>query len=328
MKPKAVVGFVALIVSTLALALPWTNNAWRKEASSRMQSTEVRARAKKIDTTPSTESAAVNNKRTKVEEGYLSKLAQAKNYADFAAQAYPAAAAGNRDAQFALGKSLAFCDESYAALFVQAGRRLSIDEALQRAAQLHRPSGLVQKIFDRCHDLKDGNADRFGTAVDWIERSAAAGQPAAAATRALAELSKQFVQMTGRIQPDARVDSPGEEDPVDLRRTILDAVKSGDPETLWKAGAAQGLLTQVPEEKLTNQFAWWLVSCERGFDCKAGADWIVLDCQDDRYCSPSASGLDYIRNGAGDKWPEVERRALEINQALDAKNWSALGLGS
>jgi hypothetical protein len=112
------------------------------------------------------------------------------------------------------------------------------------------------------------------------------------------------------------------------RSMLLAAASSKDPEALWTIGEAQGTLNQSFDDKVKNQLAWRLVSCQRGFDCSPEADWIQLDCREDTYCTFGISGIDYIRDAAVANWPEIEQRAHDINAKLDAGQWNSLGLGS
>jgi hypothetical protein len=108
---------------------------------------------------------------------------------------------------------------------------------------------------------------------------------------------------------------------------LLAAVQSKDPEALWIAGTAQGLINQSFDDKVKNQFAWWLVSCNRGYDCGPGAEWVQMNCQGGN-CPPDMSGADYIRLSSGDKWQDVQDRAKAISDKLDAGDWNDLGLQS
>jgi hypothetical protein len=254
---------------------------------------------------------------------YADALATSNNYLDFANATIRDAESGNRDAQYFLGKALAFCDGTYSMYFERKGQVLTLDEALMWAARLGRSGAYVQRVYDRCHELKD-HAKGFADSSEWIDAAATAGQPAALAATALKRLSDAAI-------PNSTVAanrSPAtEDDPIAKSRANLRvAVESKDPEVLWQIGLAQGFLGANFQEKVKDEMAWWLVSCQRGYDCSAHADWITLDCPDESFCTPGISGIDYIRNGAGADWPEVQLRAQQINAKLDAGKWGELGL--
>lgn len=90
-------------------------------------------------------------------------------------------------------------------------------------------------------------------------------------------------------------------------------------------GSAQGGFDQTYDEKVRNELAWWLVSCQRGFDCTPDADWIQLGCTDDRYCKQGITGMELIRDASADDWPNVAQRAQEISAKLDSGQWDELG---
>jgi hypothetical protein len=258
-----------------------------------------------------------------VRPNYADNFKKSQNYLMFVQSTVAAARSGDRDAQYYLGKALAFCDETYQTFFRRQKRQLSLDEALQYSVELHRSRDLTRSIYERCHDLKDrGNLEsEFGKSSDWIGKAADAGQPVAQATTALLELQRTQLKATGFADASSVVHVASDTDPHTL---LMAAVESKDPEALWYVGTAQGLLNHSYDEAMKNQYAWWLVSCEHGMDCSPGADWIQMSCLDE--CG--LSGPDYIRMAAGDKWQEVEQRAQEISEKLDAGESSQLGLGS
>lgn len=251
---------------------------------------------------------------------YSEALQASKSYLDFANSTIRDAESGNRDAQYFLGKALRFCDATYSMYFERKGQVLTLDEALMWAARLSRSGAYVQRIYDRCHELKEHYAKEFRKSSDWIEEAANAGQPAALAMLALQGFSDNTAP------PSKRSSTAGGDPMADFRANLRAAVESKDPEVLWQIGLAQGFLNTDFAEKVKNQLAWWLVSCQRGYDCSAQADWLALDCPDESFCTPGISGIDYIRNGSGADWPEIQVRAQEINAKLDAGRWPELGL--
>lgn len=252
---------------------------------------------------------------------YADTLKSSHNYLDFANSTIQAAESGDRDAQYFLGKALRFCEGTYHMYFERKGEALTLDEALIWAARLHRSGAFVQTVYDRCHDLKEHNPAALQS-TNWIQEAANAGQPAALATLAIDRFSKNAIQN----QSTAAQPSSGNDLTADSRAALRAAVESKDPEVLWQIGVAQGFLSQDFGEKVKNEMAWWLVSCQRGYDCGPQADWLTLDCSDESFCTPGISGIDYIRNGSGADWPEVQLRAQDINAKLDAGKWRELGL--
>jgi hypothetical protein len=257
---------------------------------------------------------------------YADRLKGSRNYLGFVRATIEAAKAGDPNAQYRVGKALAFCDETYRMYFEKKGERLTLDQGLQYAAKLHRSNAMAQSIYDRCHDLEDQNTGEFGIGEDWIAKAAKAGQPAAQATIAVITFSQEGFRASSYAPVNSTPESTNVDRGAELRAELRAAAESRDPEALWKIGAAQGFLNQSYEDKVKNQFAWWLVSCQRGYDCSAEADWIKLECQDESFCTPQISGIDLIRNGSGTDWPDVQQRALDISAKLDAGQWNELGI--
>jgi hypothetical protein len=77
------------------------------------------------------------------------------------------------------------------------------------------------------------------------------------------------------------------------RDLLLASIQSKDPEAIFIVGLAQGMLQPGHPDNAVNQYAWWLVSCQKGFDCAAGSDWIQARCPTD-YCPEGLSGAEYI----------------------------------
>ncbi len=257
--------------------------------------------------------------------GYAHKYQQSHNYLEFVRSAIDAANAGDANAQYYLGRALLFCSDGggpYLAYFQKKGKLLSLDEALQNSAALHRSNGFTQSIYDRCHDLREQGTE-FGTASEWLTKAADAGQPAAQSTVALTVMSDEAFKAAAGSAP------PSSDKMADARAQLLAAVETKDPQAIWEAGEAQGFLNQSFSEKVKNLLAWRLVSCQRGLDCSPDADWVQLDCRVDSYCAFGVSGVDYIRNAAvaESDLPAIEQLAQDINAKLDAGQWDSLGLG-
>jgi hypothetical protein len=252
---------------------------------------------------------------------YAKALSHSQNYLDFALSVMPAARAGDKEAQYRLGKALAFCDETYPIYYHLKGTQLTLDEGLQYAAKLHRSSELAQTIYDRCHALENASPEQFGSGEDWIARASSAGQPAAQADNAILKIAHEIVR-----HPEGPTSTAPSTNKYDALRSVLkSAIQSEDPEVIWSIGAVQGYL-KSSDDAVIDQLAWWLVSCQRGYDCSSRADWVRLDCIDETYCVGGISGIDYIRNGAGAHWAEVQERAQEIDAKLNARRWDDLGL--
>lgn len=260
---------------------------------------------------------------------YKNAFARSHSYWKFAHDALPAARAGNATAQFYLSKVLDYCTEHNSLYFQRRGKSIGLDEGLQYAAQRHLPIDIAQEVYDRCHEFVDRDASELGRATDWLAEATASGQPlaqAATATKLLMQESQHnFARAGGLPSADNEATVSDSSGPRELLRA---AVQSKDPEVLFGVGDALTLLDPAIADKNTTRFAWWLVACQRGFDCSANAEWVKNSCANAPQCASADGPSDLVQSLAGDKWPDVEQRAQQINEKLDRGQWGELGLGS
>jgi len=260
---------------------------------------------------------------------YKKSFAEAHDYWDYAHRLLPAAKAGNADAQFYLSRVLERCDEDNRMYFQRRGQKIGLDEGLQYAVKRHLSIEVAQSVYDKCHEFQENDSADLGSASDWLARATAAGQPIAKTTTAskllLKDLQENLARAGGVPNPNTKATIETESDPRSLFRS---AVRSKDPEVLFMIGDAQRLLYPASSDSSVSQFAWWLVACQRGFDCSGDAVWVKNSCGDNADCTSIADPMDRVRKLAGDQWPVVQQRAQDISAKLDAGRWDELGLGS
>ena len=273
--------------------------------------------------------ARLQGKSKSASISYKKDFDKSHNYWEYAQQILPAAKTGNADAQFYLSRVISKCAEDNKMYFQRKGRTLTLDEGLQFAVQRHLPMEVAQSVYEKCHNFQESNVAELGSASDWLKKATAAGQPVAQATTAFniltQGLQEDFAKAAGVANPNTEEVFESGSDPRELLRV---AVQSKDPEVLFNIGEAQALLDPSNLDKNTNRLAWWLIACERGFDCSASASWVENTCGGDPNCASINSSTDRIRALAGDNWPSVQQRAQEISGKLDAGRWSELGIGS
>jgi hypothetical protein len=253
---------------------------------------------------------------------------QSTNYWKLAQKILSAANSGNADAQVYLSKTLTYCSELNKFYFQHRGTRLSLDEGLQYAAKRNLPYDIAQKVYERCHDFNDNDTASLGDPAEWLARATSARQPLAQALTASAILmqnsTEQLKKASGVANPDNAHFVAGDADPFALLR---DAVRSRDPEVLFNIGEAQALRHSANADGNTVRYAWWLVACERGFDCSANADWVKTSCGGTNECASAQDPTDLVRNLAGENWPAVQRLAADLNAKMEGGQWDELGIG-
>lgn len=258
---------------------------------------------------------------------YKRRFAETHNYWEYAHSLLPAAKAGNPDAQFYLSRTLERCEEDNRMYFQRSGQKIGLDEGLQYAVKRHLSIEVAQSVYNKCHEFQDNDSPELGNAVDWLAKATAAGQPLAQTTTASKLLNQEVQRNSARAGgvPNPNASSAIESDS-DPRALLRSAVESKDPEVLFVIGEAQGELHPASTDLNATRFAWWLVACQRGFDCSENADWVKNSCGEDAVCRSASTSSDRLSRLAGDLWPDVQQRAQEINADLDADQWDKLGL--
>jgi hypothetical protein len=253
--------------------------------------------------------------------------ASAVDYFRFAQSLLPLATAGDPDAQYYLYRTLERCDQENKLYFQRRGQKLALDQAIQYAAQRQLPVDTVQSVYDRCHQFQENDSTGLGSATEWLRKATDSAQPLAQATTAsqiLVQEAQQRLARAGGVpnpSPQTQIGNPA--DPQELFRQ---AVKSKDPEVIFAIGDAQNLLSPPNTDTTATRYAWWLVACERGLDCSGTSDWVRNMCAGVPQCLSASSASDLVRVLAGDKWPEVQSQAQEIESKINSGNWGDLHL--
>jgi len=106
------------------------------------------------------------------------------------------------------------------------------------------------------------------------------------------------------------------------------AVKSRSPEVMARISDAVVLLYGENESSDIDRLAWLLVACDRGYDCTSNAEWVMFSCGYSSNCMSYTDPWSLVMSWAGDKWHSVQHRATELNERIDAGQWTRLGLGT
>ena len=316
-------------LAAAALAIFVSRHITRIDSDSSSNHRSQGPAASHIATTPSPIKSSTASPNGPIPTGYKEAFAQSRNYWKFAHDALAAASAGDADAQFYLSRALDYCAEHNSLYFQRRGKSIGLDEALQYAALRHLPIDTTQDVYDRCHEFIDRDSSDLGRASDWLAQATAAGQPVAQAVTAIKLLMQESQRNSVRAGGLPNSDSAATvSDGFDPRQLLRAAVQSKDPEVLFSLGDALTLMAPTAVDSDTTRLAWWLVACQRGFDCSANAEWVKNSCANSPQCASADGPSDLVQTLAGDKWPEVEQRAREINSSLDQGKWDDLGLGS
>lgn len=332
MKPRTLtVGLLVVVVAAITVAYTWPRKSFHRDAESANKEAlganpaiasteEVRGSGSSAKVVATKEGGSRDANRTLYEK--------ATNYWTYAHSVLPAAASGDADAQYFLSKVLEWCEQENRMYFRRKGRVLALDEGLRWAGQRHLPLEVAQSVHEKCQDFLERDASDLGTTAAWLAKATAAGQPMAQAATALKLLIQEMLDDAVRagavptISEESRI--VGTVSPRELLRA---AVESKEPEVLFTIGNLQALLSPDNADESTERYAWWVVACERGFDCSPKAEWVQIGCVSFPGCEATGGPAEVVRSIAGERWSDVQQRAQEISTRLDSGQWDQLGLG-
>lgn len=318
-----VIGIGAVVLCLLVLGWYWSHGGQHPPLPARPTATHS---VQISPSAPKPQHRPVDAPIRPAPRDYRKEFQAAQDYWAYAQQLLPRAKAGDADAQFYLAKILEFCDSANKAFFEHLRQPITLDEALQKATKQNRSVELTQTIYTRCHGFQTQDGSSLGSALEWLNRATDAGQPAASATIATDILTRQYLESfqraggTPELGPEVR---PG----ADPDALLLAAAQSLDPEALYTIGLAQGTRQRMAHSQdATEQYAWMLVGCQRGYPCNGHFDWITTGCPT---CNPNnPTPEDSLMAEVGNNWAAVQQRAQQINASLEAGQWDALGLNS
>jgi hypothetical protein len=266
--------------------------------------------------TAAPESAPLENPATAASKSDLrSRLLESRDYFEVASNLIDAAKQGDASAQYYLSRALGYCESLYDWYFITYGpngaAHRTLDEALQLTASrpVFTPDD-VRDIQSRCQKLRRTQPPPFGTSQEWQTAALAAGFPLAQVQSAL----NLALQGRERGQSDKAVAARDE-----ARRLALESLRTTDPLVIAQMGdVAANLAGDNQAEARKQQWAWPLAACLREAGCDSMIEWMRIYCNIDMQCQPFETPVDVIRRKAGNDYDEIERRAREINQKLDA----------
>jgi hypothetical protein len=259
---------------------------------------------------------------------YRARLLASDDYWEFANSVYAAARQGDPAAQYYLYSALTYCESLYDWYFVDhlaegKTRHRTLDEAQQLTVtrKVFTPDD-VRDIQKRCARLRTSTAEYppYGKSGEWLEAAIASGYPLAQAQAALSKaLNSQ--QVTTPDNSGATRD--------EARRLAMEALRNRDPLVMAQMGdVAANLAADDPAESRKQQWMWPLAACLRETKCDSMAEWMRIFCNIDTQCQPFETPIDVIRRQAGNDFYEIERRARELNEKLDAGTLTASDIGN
>ena len=241
-----------------------------------------------------------------------------KDYWAFAERIHEAAKRGDGASQYYLSVALDTCYVLYRGYFMEQrtgapARIRTLDEAQQLTAT-RQGSGYtpddVRDIQSRCQRIMNTKPPPFGTAAEWMDAAMVSGYP-------LAQVNAAFNKaLQARNNPDPEKSRAALSE---SRALAFDALRSKDSEAVWwMASTAAALTGDEPGELHKRLWTWRMAACLREANCDSMTEWKSLLCEADSQCHRDDTVMDIIRRGAGNDYGEIERRARELNEKIDA----------
>jgi hypothetical protein len=241
-----------------------------------------------------------------------------KDYWDFAERNYEAAKRGDGAAQYYLSAALDTCENLYRFYFIEqrAGHRVrvrTLDEAQQltatRRGSRYTPDD-VRDIQTRCQRIMNTKPPPFGHAQEWMEAALASGYPLAQVNASV------YKALQGRDSPATEKSRAAQSE---ARGLAFEALRSKDSEVVWWLSSTAAFLSSGERSEVhQRQWTWRMAACLREANCDSMAEWKILLCEADNQCHPDDTVMDVIRRGVGNEFGEIERRARELNEKIDA----------
>jgi len=220
----------------------------------------------------------------------------------------PAAADGDIDAMYYLAVASRRCTREYATLFGPPGKEKSLELALETDYWTRYYEQTARRIYAQCKRFKSAPDNSF---TEWQNLLEAAGEAGSGSAKALLV----FEMQQGMI----RIDDPAER--VDLKSEIRalakEAIRTREPEALYHLAYVETISgkTGTPADMGS---VWMLAACQRGMACGRDTELFQFFCRWDPECQPTETMVDLFRRREGAGFEELQRRANELNERLDA----------
>jgi hypothetical protein len=243
------------------------------------------------------------------------RFRDSNDYLEFAASVYEAAKQGDGAAQYYLHRALNFCEGAYGHYFIVhlprgEVRNRTLEEALQLTAMDSTfTPGEVGIMQTRCEKLMAATPPPYGSSSEWLEAAGKIGYPPAVVEMA----TRKSVEQLG-----ARNSETAQSAAADIRRSVVEAMRSRDPQAIVQVGDLAAVLSGGnPHRAMIKQWTWELAACGDDPVCHVLDDQSRFLCRADPQCQPFETPVDIIRRQTGNDFDEIERAARELREKID-----------
>lgn len=252
-------------------------------------------------------------------------IRESDDYWAFAEKAHEAAVRGDGAAQWYLSEALGYCMHVYERAFLEflpddSWRHRTLEEARQVLSTQTAGHPYVTKPYvtedelplvqKRCSRLSQPTRPPFGYGDEWAKKAELAAFPQAQAAAAY------LLAYKGRHDWDT-AKAPARL--AEAQSLAIDSLRTKDPAVMLQiAEVAEVLADGNKAEATRRRLTWELSACLASDHCEALSEMMKARCKWEPECQPYETSLDILRRDAGNDFHELERRARELNEKLDA----------
>jgi len=243
---------------------------------------------------------------------YAADFLHASDLLDFLEALAPAAADGDVDALYYMGRASWRCTREYSTLFGPPGREKTLEVALEKDYWTKYHEQLARRIHGQCQRFKALANNPFTEWENLIDAAAEAGNGPAKALLVL-EMGRGAIRMHDAETLEQRSS--------EIRALAKEAIRTKDPEVLFLFAYIDSISGRsgTPEDMAG---AWMLAACQRGLECGRSSEQFQFFCKWDPECKPSETLVDLWRRRP--RFDEFQRFANELNAKLDADRFDEI----
>lgn len=252
---------------------------------------------------------------------YVAEFMAADDLLEFSRRMHVAADAGDTVAMYYIHAAGDRCVIDYSMAFdAEDGKtEVTLEEALAREATIGVSGGVekVRRLYMQCMNWRMMPPEDHQARKKHLEHSANAGYPPAQA-----EWASHLMTWHGNHENSTP------EERARARELTLAALRSRDPNAYYEAQYVVQKFTHGDEYDEIGAAAWFYAACLRGVECGPQSEMVRMHCTRDTACQPYEDLIDILRRGKhANQAGEIERRAREISDFIDAGRWAELGIG-
>jgi hypothetical protein len=243
---------------------------------------------------------------------YAAQFLHASDLLIFLEALAPAAADGDVDALYHMGRASWRCTREYSTLFGPPGREMTLEVALEKEYWTKYHELLARRIHGQCQRFKAMANNPFTEWENLIDAAAEAGSGPAKALLVL-EMGRGTIRMHEGETDEQRNSK--------IRALAKEAIRTKDPEVLFQFAYVDSISGKSgTAEDMAG--AWMLAACQRGLECGRSSEQFQFFCKWDPDCKPSETLVDLWRRRP--RFDEFQRFANELNAKLDADRFDEI----